>query len=248
MKTIKYIMFFLLFILNTIPLFSKDITMSFGEKIAPFTFPESNSGIELEVIGQALAFKGHSLKPKYFPFARIPRVFKDKRVDAAMTDLGENMSAYGAHYGKPAVWYENVFITLNKNRLTIEKPEDLEGLTVMSFQGAINRYPKWLKQVRTDGNYYEQNNQKLQVIALNRSRIDVILMDQTIFKYYKNRLLIEDNTQMKVVKIHNFVELNLKNYRPIFWDEKIRDDFNAGLFHIKETGKYQEIYDKYLKN
>ena len=41
-----------------------DIAMAFGERIPPFCFPETNSGIEIEVIGAALAFKGHVLKPQ----------------------------------------------------------------------------------------------------------------------------------------------------------------------------------------
>jgi polar amino acid transport system substrate-binding protein len=37
------------------------------------------------------------------------------------------------------------------------------------------------------------------------------------------------------------------DYRPVFHDKKVRDDFNLGLAHIRATGAYQAIYDKYLK-
>lgn len=46
-----------------------DVLMAFGEKIPPYCFPESDSGIELEVIGEALAFRGHRLMPRYYPLA-----------------------------------------------------------------------------------------------------------------------------------------------------------------------------------
>src|SRR5437899_1685929 len=88
----------------------EEVSMAFGEKIPPFVFPESNSGIELEVMGAALAYRGHVLKPKYYSFARVPAAFKSGAVEATMTDLGENLRPYGGYYGDPAVLYDNVFI------------------------------------------------------------------------------------------------------------------------------------------
>ena len=50
----------LVWLLCGLPLCSmaEDVVMAFGEKIPPFCFPESDSGIELEVIGQALEVFG----------------------------------------------------------------------------------------------------------------------------------------------------------------------------------------------
>jgi polar amino acid transport system substrate-binding protein len=38
------------------------------------------------------------------------------------------------------------------------------------------------------------------------------------------------------------------NYRPVFRDKKIRDDFNLGLKYLKESGEFQKIYDEYLNS
>ena len=121
-----------------------DVVMAFGEKIPPYCFPESDSGIELDVIGEALAYRGHRLVPRYFPLARVPLAFRQGEVQAAMTDLGQDLSTQGAHYGEPAVLYRNVLISLQGRRLKIEKPEDLQGLSIVAFQGAAKRYPEWL--------------------------------------------------------------------------------------------------------
>ena len=227
--------------------FGVDVRMAFGEKIPPFVFPETNSGIEIEVIGEALAYKGHHLIPKYFPFARIPLEFKAGAVDAAMTDLGTDLKPYGAHYGNPAVFYDNVFITLKSRHLVIRKPEDLDGLTVISFQGAANRYPEWLARVKRDGRYVEQNDQALQVLTLERGRYDVVLSDRNIFRYFTLKLKREQGLVSKPTVEHRFVVFNPMDYRPLFRDSHVRDDFNAGLLHLKQTGGYQAIYDKYLK-
>ncbi|MEJ6005595.1 ABC transporter substrate-binding protein [Paucibacter sp. AS339] len=223
-----------------------DVVMAFGEKIPPFCIPETNSGIELEVIGEALAHKGHKLKPVYVPFARIPLAFKDKSVDAAMTDLGEDMRPFGGHYGDPAVFYDNVFISLQARNLRIEKPADLQGLTLVSFRGAANRYPEWLQGLKQAGGYTELNDQAAQVKTLMRRRYDVVLSDRNIFKYFSLQLK-RSGFPMEPVQEHRFTEVKPQDYRPIFRDPQVRDDFNLGLKQLKASGRFQAIYDKYLR-
>ncbi|WP_296000060.1 ABC transporter substrate-binding protein [Rugamonas sp.] len=225
-----------------------EITMAFGEKIPPFCFPETNSGIELEVIGLALGYRGHTLKPVYYPFARIPVAFKAHRVNAAMTDLGHDMAAVGAYYGDPAVFYNNVFISLKERKLVIHTPADLRGLSVLSFAGADKRYPEWLGPVRKAGHYFEQNDQSLQVLTLDIGHYDVVLSDSNIFKYFTMLVSQNKSVPLKPVEEHGFVNFDPMDYRPVFWDKKYRDDFNVGLKHIRENGRYEAIYRKYLGN
>ena len=227
---------------------SAEVSMAFGEKIPPFCFPETNSGIEVEVMREALAYRGHVLKPHYYSFARIPVAFKAGEVNAAMTDLGEDMTEWGAQYGDPAVFYDNVFISLKERNLVIRRPEDLHDLTVISFPGAAKRYPEWLDEVRRKGHYFEQNNQALQVLTLNAGRYDLVLSDRNIFKYFTLMLQLNRDFHPKPVVEHSFVKFNPMDYRPVFRDPKIRDDFNAGLKHLKETGRFNAIYQKYLGN
>lgn len=234
----------LFFLLNC---WSEEVSMAFGDKIPPFCFPETNSGIEIEVIRESLAYSGHMLKPHYFPLARVPVAFKKGLVDAAMTDLGEDLSEFGGYYGSPAVFYDNVFITLKERGLSIKKPEDLKGLSVSSFQGALARYPKWLDSVNKDGMYFTKSDQLLQVKTLFNNRFDVILSDRNIFKYHSILLEREGSINVKAIEEHRFTILNKNDYRPIFRNPKIRDDFNKGLKQLKESGRFDAIYDKYLK-
>jgi len=241
----KVLFFFIMLYLPTLT-FCDEVLMAFGESIPPFSFPESNSGIEIEVISESLAFRGHTLKPVYYPLARVPLAFKLKQVDAAMTDLGHDMRAVNAYYANSAVVYDNVLITLKKSNLTITKPEDLWGLSVISFQGAKKRYPVWLAPVDQAQKYFEQNNQLLQVLTLDRGRYDVVLSDISIYKYYALQAERKSGKKLNQIQMHRFVNLNPDDYRPVFWDEQIRDDFNEGLTYLKVTGRFQAIYDKYI--
>lgn len=226
---------------------AEQVSMAFGEKIPPFCFPETDTGIEIEIIREALAFRGHTLKPLYYPFARVPVAFRAGQVDAAMSDLGQDLGP-NAYYGDPAVFYDNVFITLKERGLSIKRPEDLRGLTVIAFPGALKRYPAWLTEVQKDKRYYEQNNQSLQVLTLAAGHYDVVLSDRNIFKYFTLQLKKQRKFQPKPVQLHSFVALNPNDYRPVFRDAAIRDDFNAGLKQMKSAGRVDAIYKKYLGN
>jgi len=246
MARLGNIMIFLLGVLAfAAPGQAAQVRMAFGEKISPFCVPETDTGIEIEIIREALAFRGHTLKPMYYPFARVPLAFRADQVDAAMSDLGQDLGAK-AYYGDPAVFYDNVFITLKERGLSIKRPEDLRGLRVIAFPGALKRYPAWLTEVQKDNRYYEQSNQSLQVLTLAAGHYDVVLSDRNIFKYFTLQLKKEKNFQPKPVQLHSFVALNPSDYRPVFKDAGIRDDFNAGLKHLKKIGRVDAIYKKYL--
>ena len=164
-----------------------------------------------------------------------------------MTDAGGDMSTSGVFYGDSAVVYDNVFYTLSQRNLTIRKPSDLKGLTVIAFQGAVKRYPQWLGPVADAGNLVEQNNQAIQVRTLDIGRYDVVLSDRTIFRYFSLQMQRESGVPPKPVAEHEFTTPKSDNYRPVFRERTIRDDFNAGLKHLRATGRFRQIYDKYTK-
>jgi len=226
---------------------AKEVFMAFGLEIPPYIFQKHNKGIEIDIISAALAYKGHTLKPLYFPLGRVPIAFKNNLVDAAMGDMGVNLEINGGFYADPAVIYNNVFFTLKSKNISIEKPTDLDTLRVVSFQGAEKRYPSWLKKVKEEKRFYGISDQLTQVKLLHFDRYDVVLSDRYIFKYFVKQLMLMKVLEMHDVDEHKFTSVNPDDYRPIFKDKKVRDDFNLGLKKIKESGRFQKIYDNYLE-
>lgn len=228
------------------------VRMAFGEKIPPFCFPQTASGIEVDVFREALALRGHTLQPLFFPFARVPMEFKAGTVDATMTDLGQDLSREGGHYGHTAVVYDNVLITLRQRALKLRKPADLDGLRVVSFPGALARFPDWLGPVKAAGRYSEINDQAVHVRLLMLNRCDVVLSDRTIFRYFmlqaqKAPTQPAPNLPLLPVDEQDFTRVNPMDYRPVFRSPQVRDDFNAGLRQLKANGRFQAIYDHYLR-
>ena len=247
MKT-ALLKYYLLIFSTLLPSLSvaKDVLMAFSQEIPPYIFQKHNKGIEIDIISAALAYKGHTLKPLYFPLGRIPIAFKLQLVDAAMGDMGIDLTTEGGFYAQPAVIYDNVFITLKSRNITIKTPEDLDSLRVVSFQGAEKRYPKWLKKVTEEKRFYGVSDQMTQVKLLQYSRYDVVLSDRYIFRYFVKQMKLLSVVESTEVEEHEFSVVNPADYRPIFRDKEIRDDFNLGLKNLKETGEFQRIYDNYM--
>lgn len=224
------------------------VSVAFGEKLPPFIIPETHSGIELDIVREALAVRGHKLSPVYLPMARIAPTFKNRKVDVVMMDVGEDMKLHGGFYGDPPVLYDNVFITLKKSNITIKKPSDLKGLRINSFIGALKRYPQWLSEVGKTEDYIEKNDQSVQPLLLNFERCDVVLSDRFIFEYYTKEA--KKNPRFKNLPYieHHFTVADPQDYRPVFFSKKIRDDFNYGLKEIRKKGRDRIIYDNYLKD
>ncbi|MEA9357292.1 transporter substrate-binding domain-containing protein [Bacteriovorax sp. PP10] len=233
-------------ILFSLSLKADEVSVAFGEKLPPFVMPELNSGIEVDIVREALAVKGHVLKAVYMPMARIPIAFKNHKVDVVMMDVGVDMDLLGGYYGNPPVLYDNVFITLRKKKIVIKRPEDLIGLRINSFIGAQKRYPLWLGKLSAD-HYIEKNDQSSQPMLLSLDRFDVILCDRNIFKYYSIESQKKSRFKNFEVEEHSFVTVNPQDYRPVFYNKKIRDDFNLGLKSLTKSGRIKAIYDSYLK-
>ncbi|WP_229259112.1 substrate-binding periplasmic protein [Duganella flavida] len=223
--------------------------MAFGDNLPPYILATSDAGIEVEIVRAALAYRGHVLHARYQPMGRIPVSFISGEVNAIMMDVGVDMAPHGGFYGKPPVLYDNVFYTLKSRNLIISKPDDLKGHSIMAFIGAAKRYPVWLAALNHVPGYVERNNQAVQPALLTLGRYEVILSDRLIFQYY-TQLYQRANPGfvMPPLDEHTFTHANPRDYRPVFRDATVRDDFNAGLVHLHKTGLDRAIQDRYLKN
>lgn len=229
------------------PVFADEVRMAFGEKLPPYILPETHSGIEIDIVKEALAYRGHKLIPEFLPMARLTITYKNKNVDALMMDVGEPVAEKDGHYGEVPVLYQNAFITLKKRKIIINKPSDLNGFLINGFVGAEKRFPEWLSLPSKTNNYFEKSDQSLQVQQLLLGRIDVALSEPNIFKYYYLKSKSNKDFSSEI-EIHQVIKENPLNYRPVFRSKKIRDEFDAGLRALKKSGRIQAIYNRYLSD
>lgn len=221
-----------------------DITMTFGDSTPPYAFADTQRGLEVDIVREALAFRGHTLKPVFVPAARVPHQFKQGLVDAASKDASGQLQAIGALYGDATVEYHDVLISLASRELDIAQPSDLDGLSVITFQNAWKVYPDWLQTVKENEFYEETPDQSVQVRALVSGRADVSVADRYIFKYLANEIAAQTNQALPALRYTSFAPPLV--VRPVFRTEQMRDDFNAGLQQLKSSGRYEKIIEEYL--
>jgi polar amino acid transport system substrate-binding protein len=226
---------------------AKDVSIIFGLALPPYVIQENNSGFEVDIIREALAAKGHTLKPIYASFIVISQSLKENKADGAQRGNAELVEGSGYFYAdNQTVLYQDVAITLKKNNLKIDSVNDLKDKKVASFQGAS----KFLgtdfgAAVANNPNYSETAFELKKTQQLYANGLQVFVGDVNIFKYYRTKVTGLDTTQ-EVVFHKIFSNKDIKNNHAVFKEKQIRDDFDAGLKQLKTSGKYQEIIKKYI--
>lgn len=94
--------------------------------------------------------------------------------------------------------------------------------------------------------HFGVSDQLSQVKLLNLGRYDVVLSDRYIFNYFVKQVKLMNSLVTHEVDEHRFTTPAPRDYRPVFRDKKVRDDFNFGLKQLKKNGEFQKIYDRYI--
>lgn len=220
---------------------SKELTFVVGLALAPYNIPEKNCGIELDIVREALAMKGYRVKTKYVPFARRILEIAQGEVDGVLT-VNEN-SDLDVYLSDQHIVCENVAVSLKKKKFEIGKVSDLKDKSILTFQNARKYLGKaFVAAAEASPDYREISKQELQINLLYGDRVDVIVLDKSIFYYHKKNNKMVDTTQ-PIDIWYIFEEVP---FRVGFVDKKVRDDFNDGLKKLRESGRYEEILKKYV--
>lgn len=219
---------------------AKDITLIAGLSLPPYIIQEENRGMEYDIIKEALALKGHNLQMNYVPFVRL--VVDYKKFDGAVT-INESSGAEG-NYSDVVITYQNYAISLKSKNLTINSIQDLKGVSTLAFQNATKYLGnEFAAMAKDNSNYAEQGNQEAQVKMLYSGRVDAIVSDINIFKFFRKKV---DNMDTSVeITLHELFPGT--DYKVLFNDAQIRDDFNAGLAELRASGRYKAIVDSYIQ-
>lgn len=248
MKKMKIVLS-LLFIINIFS-YADNLKIAFGENRPPFVYKENGrwKGFEMDIVKEALKYKGHIIsKEVHYPNKRLAEAIKlGYDAAASVQDTGD-----GLFYSDDFIAYKNYAISKKSDNVKIEKIKDLTKYSTTAWQNAyINLGKEYGKYYGPESknlkNYkykeFAQQDQQNKFFWFGRA--EVIIIDKSIFQWYKNELLKEFNTNVKVVYHNIFPEET--TYQVKFKSKKIRDDFNLGLKYLRETGRYQEIVNAYF--
>ena len=221
---------------------AETVKLGVGQDLPPYVLRESNSGIELDIAREALQVKGYEITPVYLPFGRVMLALENGDVDAALT-VNEDSGIADIHYSDSHITYQNVAIALKKSGFKIDSVQSLGQYSVLAFHYA-SRYlgSEFELMANKNPNYAEKGQQNIQVSMLYLKRVQVVVLDFTIFKYFK-RLETRVNTDAQIDVFKIFPPTP---YKVGFRNVKIKDDFNLGLAELKKNGRYNELVKKYI--
>ena len=171
MHTFKQVMTLFL-MLTPLNAYCEKVVMVFGQSLAPYIIEENNTGVEISIIREALAFEEHELVPVYTQLGRVAFMLDQNKVDAAHRYINKDKKNSNFFYGNVTLEYHDVFFTLHERNITIESPSDLKGYTLLSFQDAKIHYPRWLPE----GYKHSQTSAQIdQVKLLQLGLVDIVL-------------------------------------------------------------------------
>lgn len=220
---------------------SQQVTISSSGSIPPYVFAESNTGIQLDIIREALSISGYTLRVVYLSNNRGLSFLKTKNVDGV---INVPAGAPDFYYSDSTIEYQNGVTALEQRELNITAISDLYALRVVGFQNASNYFGDEFKRMsETSPRYDEVVNQLAQLKLLFRNRCDAIVMDHRIFNYY----LGANKNQLDFDKATVFYDILPPSPRYVaFHNKTLRDSFNKGLKALKASGRHQEIIEHYL--
>ncbi|MCI5208437.1 MAG: amino acid ABC transporter [Candidatus Electrothrix sp. ATG2] len=234
--------------LNMAPLCcAKEVLMGFGYGKPPYSIGKEKKGIEFDIAREALQYKGHTLKIILLPGPRVTKAI-DMGADGAASVPQLNDDRF---YSNEFVTFENYAISKKKFNLKINTILDLKDKYIATFSKAHlflgEEFKSLFSPQKKNNRYKEMNDQLLQNKMFWHDKARVMVIDKHIFLWYRKQLAHHADVTDEVT-FHNIFPNNGKTpHFCSFKEKQTRDDFNQGLKHLRESGRYQQIIDKYTQ-
>lgn len=248
----KYCIIITVFVFFISQVSSETLKLAAGLTVEPYIIQADDSGFEADIVREAFALEGYEVRFIYQPLYRTKVSFKRGSVDGVMTIKEHYPEIQNSYISDEYITYHNYAVTLEKRNLKINTISDLKDKRITAFQQAHFAFGKEFKQLaESNPEYKEMANQKHQIAKLFGKRTDVIVLDSRILRYYIKMLKKNPDRTMKKISFnqpityHNLFQPSM--YRMAFRSKKIRDAFNRGLKKLRDSGRYKQIIDSYVK-
>jgi polar amino acid transport system substrate-binding protein len=188
-----------------------------------------------------LATLDYEISILYVPYGRTYETMKHENADIGLT-LSERGGINSEILSLPYVTYQNVAVSLLKKPIKLDRLQELKSFSVVAFQNANKVLGSvFAEAVKKSPLYIELPEQRRQVELLLAGKVEVVVMDINIFKYFSKSII--GASQMENVKVHNlFPSIQ---YRAAINDPVLRKAFNRALSIYVSTAEYSNLLAKY---
>lgn len=237
-------------ILVAFPASALELSIAFASDRPPYCFRKDNldQGIEIDLLRLIMAQAGHTIKIVTIPKIRLIKAVREKEVDAAATVQDNKDSKL--YFSDPYLEFQNVAISKSIHKIQLNGFQDLKQVSFIIWQdGWRNLGPEFEATYHPDANgiFPKNYNQAFNQFSQNKmfwaDRVQVIIIDKTIFEHYKRQLASEFDTSVALA-YHDLIKTKTA-YGVVFNDANLRLQFNDGLKKIRANANYQKIIDSY---
>ena len=220
---------------------AKELLLVAGLEKPPYVIPKLNAGFEIDLMRAVLATLDNDISMVYVPYGRTYELMKQLKADIGLT-LSVKSGVEGDILSHSYVTYQNVAISLKDKSLKVSKSEDLHKFTLVAFQNANKILgPDFAKATKASPLYIELPEQRRQVELLLDGKIETVVMDLNIFKYYAR--LITGTNNIENVEVHSIFPLT--HYSAAIASPELREAFNRALTQFVDTQEYTELLKEY---
>lgn len=208
--------------------------------VVPLYMPDGRSGLEYDILHEALALEGLELYMEVLPVGRLVPALVEGRVDA-ITPYSDGEVAVG-YLSDSHLSLHTVAVSHADYQYTITTVGDLTAHAVTGFAGASRLLGSdFAAMAAANSRYTEQGDQRAQVCSFFARRDRVIVLEQTVFAYYAQTGC---NPDREAYTVHPVFVPDVVGV--VFADHCLRDRFNAGLEKLRRSGRYAAIMRHYL--
>ena len=225
---------------------TKELNIAFHFDRPPYMFGKTSSkGIEADLVKEILGSQGYTVNIHQMAKQNMETLLETNSNFDAVSSVSDTND--GMYYSEHFISYENYVISRKKDNFKIEKLRDLQNIDFVAWKGAYNDLGDEFYKLFNPVNgyfkikYNDRTSQSDQHKLFFDKKVDAIVVDKTIFEWYK--LALKNSDEYTFHKI--FPELT--TYPAKFRSAKVRDAFNQGLKTMKGSKRYDEIIDFYLK-
>lgn len=237
-------------LLQTFPAAAAELKIAFATDRPPYCFRKDNldQGIEIDLLRQIMGQAGHTIKIITIPKIRLIKAVKDKEVDAAAT-VQDNKDLQ-LYFSDPYLEFQNVVISKSSRAIELRSLQDLKQFSFIIWQdGWKNLGAEFEATYRPDANgiFPKNYNQAFNQLSQNKmfwaDRVQLIIIDKTIFEHNQRQLASEFDTSAPLT-YHDLIKTKTA-YSVVFRDANLHQQFNEGLKKIRNNNTYQKIIDSY---
>ena len=234
-------LFALLLLCSSLAAIAAPLRFGFGTHKPPYVFEGEPRGLEFEIVTAAAIKAGLTIEVLYAPMERLHLLLRRGDIDAIAT-TNENSGVKG-FYSDPYIYYQNVAVALRARHFKIERIADLSHYSLSAFQRA--RYllgHEYEQVVEHHPHYREEANQIARNRLLYSGRVDVVIGDMRIFRYFNQEVGDQVDTDQPLAIYPLFPPTP---YCMGFLSEPLRDQFDLGLAALRASGEYDAIARRY---